>query len=156
MKLFSYNELDMDARSHACSVGWDEIHAIADKEGVEAANKMLDSWKFLEDGTRVDGVEKDGIFHTYLYGHDKEIEVVIQTEPQIASEYPLPKDFTTIINVCGPKQRETIESCPGCDTPLDELENGGVEHSCECGHELTAKECEEQNGMCERCNWLMS
>lgn len=61
MKLYSYDELDMDARSHACSVGWKELQAVAEKEGTEAANKLLASWKFLDDGTRVEGYESNGI-----------------------------------------------------------------------------------------------
>lgn len=29
-------------------------------------------------------------------------------------------------------------------------------HCCECGEELTAEQCKEQSGFCERCSWLLS
>ncbi len=29
-------------------------------------------------------------------------------------------------------------------------------HCCECGEELTAEQCKEQAGFCERCGWLLS
>lgn len=64
--------------------------------------------------------------------------------------------MTLHVFTCGPKQIETSDTCPGCDAPLDELESGETVHGCECGQELTSAQCEEQQGMCGRCLWLMS
>lgn len=127
MKLYSYDELDADARSHASSVNCNELTEIAKNNGREAAMKQLGSWKFLEDGTRVEGVQANSVFHTTV--------IVCQGKP-----YPIP----------------TIPACPGCNAPLDELESGETTHGCECGEELTAEKCKEQGGHCEQCNWLLS
>jgi ribosomal protein L32 len=45
------------------------------------------------------------------------------------------------------------------EVKIDECENCGRldgEHACcECGFDLTEKECQEHLGLCETCEWLL-
>lgn len=46
--------------------------------------------------------------------------------------------------------------CGGCGSLWHELKSGETVHGCECGMELTEKECFDQIGLCATCGWLNS
>jgi len=48
------------------------------------------------------------------------------------------------------------EDCKGCGAAWQEIESGETVHGCECGWELSQKECVEQSGLCKTCCWLNS
>lgn len=54
------------------------------------------------------------------------------------------------------KAEEAKHDCEGCGALWEELESGETDHACECGWELSKKECVEQSGLCKTCCWLNS
>lgn len=45
---------------------------------------------------------------------------------------------------------DEAEECETCGKPMGEF---GQEHECECGEDITGEQCENGNGVCERCAW---